>query len=143
GGGIRVEVGALTGTGEIQAKGNALSSTRGGGGGRVAVYYDEATSAFAWGNISAAGHGGGAGTIFLKSNSALYGDLVFDNKNRIGNASDVRPTEIPASPTGMQTFRDFIVVRKASVVTLDALDVTRIITVDSSSRLQSQNISLP
>jgi hypothetical protein len=68
GGGIRIDVGTLSGTGQIRAHGGNSSYSGGaGGGGRIAVYYQN-IAAFSTSNISAFGGTGGIsgqnGTVF-------------------------------------------------------------------------------
>jgi hypothetical protein len=74
GGGIRIDVGTISGTGQIRAHGGNSSYAGGAGGGRIAIYYRDA-SAFNMSNVSAlAGTGGIAGqngTVFLQQQSAL------------------------------------------------------------------------
>lgn len=90
GGGVRLDVGLLTGNGSIFARGannSGCNGSSGGGGGRIAVYYDDLTMFL--GQISAAGgksgnsnyavQNGGAGTVYLKSGTADFGDLLIDN----------------------------------------------------------------
>ena len=91
GGGIRLDVGTLSGNGTISANGGALSgstSFASGGGGRIAAYYTD-KSGFT-GNITANGgyystsssktRGcGGAGTVYMKTPTQQYGDLIIDN----------------------------------------------------------------
>jgi hypothetical protein len=80
----------LEGSGQIHANGGTNiteSSGAGGGGGRVAVYFDD-MSAFT-GAIQARGglarpdlaplNRGGAGTVYLKNNGASLGELIVDN----------------------------------------------------------------
>lgn len=89
GGGIYINTGILSGTGIISATGGkktiAYPYTGGGGGGRIAIYYDD-ISGFDKLNILANGgvgssYNGGAGTIYIKSSAQLYGDLIVDNNN--------------------------------------------------------------
>ncbi|GEL71664.1 hypothetical protein MVI01_34480 [Myxococcus virescens] len=76
GGGIRVEAGALTGTGSIKANGAGRATAYGGGGGRVAIYYDSAVSSFDWSKVEAKGQYASAGTVFLKGTAQEYGELI-------------------------------------------------------------------
>jgi len=88
GGGIRLDVSALTGSGAIYARGGTNTSFGAGGGGRIALYYDTSTLPVA--NIVASGgqtgtgsnstRNGGAGTIYLKDNAKTNGDLILDNR---------------------------------------------------------------
>jgi hypothetical protein len=89
GGGIYIEVGKLSGAGMIKAHGGKDSTdhgaTTGGGGGRIAIYYND-ISKFDMSNVTAYGGvgqnaNGGAGTKFLKSSLQVNGDLIVDNNN--------------------------------------------------------------
>ncbi|GAX59558.1 chromosome segregation ATPases [Candidatus Scalindua japonica] len=88
GGGIYIEAETIMGSGEIIADGGNSVNGRGGGGGRVAVYYND-TSGFNMNNIRAYGGNGvsssdgGAGTVYLKSSTQVNGDLVVDNNNLV------------------------------------------------------------
>ncbi|WP_415835185.1 Ig-like domain-containing protein [Corallococcus soli] len=140
GGSIWLDVGALTGTGSM-----ALVGGTSGGGGRVAVYYDESSTTFDWTRINAVGgyQGGGPGTVYLKAHAQPYGDLIVDNANGQFNPSTQLPTPLLINATGSRTFRNLTVTRKASLATPDALNITGTLTVDSSSRLQSSTHNLP
>jgi len=82
GGSIWITANTLSGTtGSIQANGD--SSTRAGGGGRIALYY---TTKNYTGTVTAYGgvvstYYGAAGTIYEKPSSQTYGDLRVDNNN--------------------------------------------------------------
>ncbi|MQY65434.1 MAG: hypothetical protein GH147_02985, partial [Clostridia bacterium] len=84
GGSIYIVTNVLAGNGCIKANGG--DGTNGGAGGRIAIYY---TTDSYTGTISAYGGTGyykcgGAGTIFTKSSSQAYGDLLIDNNNNEG-----------------------------------------------------------
>ncbi len=91
GGSILLDVGALSGTGTIQANGGAVSydnsgGAGGGGGGRVAVYYgavsgfDLTTQVKAFGGNGYGGApGGAAGTVYLKDKAQTQGQLRIAN----------------------------------------------------------------
>lgn len=86
GGSIYLEPGTLAGAGGISANGGSgAPDGGGGGGGRIAVYFNNNNFT---GNLSAFGGGGfaygGAGTMYLKTNSANYGMLLLDNANNPG-----------------------------------------------------------
>jgi len=99
GGAIYLEVGALSGSGDILANGgDAKSDGSGrhggaGGGGRIAIHYDS-IDAFG-GDLSVRGGGvlpgpastdlsiGGAGTIFLRERANTLGDLSVDGEGRV------------------------------------------------------------
>ena len=79
GGGIRIDAGAMSGGGFIYARGGGSPNNRGsGGGGRIAIYSGTLTLPQA--NVITSGAGtsypGGAGTIYLKADSAVNGDMV-------------------------------------------------------------------
>jgi hypothetical protein len=90
GGSVWLTLGKLTGAGAITANGgNGASITSGGGGGgRIAISFN--TNSFA-GVISAYGGGptnwGGAGSIYIRTNSAAYGTMVLDNGGNAGTNS--------------------------------------------------------
>ena len=100
GGGVNLHVSTLSGTGMIAARGGAGPGGAGGGG-RIAVYYDTLT--LPTGNFMASGgksasqnnssYNGGAGTIYLKSNSLLMPDLIINN----GGVNTSRATPISNS----------------------------------------------
>ncbi len=78
GGSIRLDVGALTGGGQIYANGQTYT---GSGGGRIAIYYGSYSftgPVFAYG-IGPGSRPGGAGTVYYKATSQQWGDLVVDN----------------------------------------------------------------
>jgi hypothetical protein len=89
GGSIYLAPGTFAGAGAISANGGGgAPDGGGGGGGRVAVYFNNDNFA---GNISTFGAGGftygGAGTIYLKTNSQPYGRLLLDNANSPGSST--------------------------------------------------------
>jgi hypothetical protein len=96
GGGVWLEVGTISGLGEIDADGGSADSVAGGsgagGGGRVAIYYQDRGSFL--GRVHALGGTlipsinkstsvGGAGTVFFKGPAQAYGDLFIDNGGRV------------------------------------------------------------
>jgi hypothetical protein len=89
GGAVWVSAGTLAGAGLISANGGNGGmnnpNSAGGGGGRIAIFFT--TNSFT-GLISAYGGGwtnfGGAGTIFLKTNSSSFSTLLVDNGGNIG-----------------------------------------------------------
>src|SRR3989339_2202277 len=57
----------------------------GGGGGRIALYYTENNFTGEIQSYGGAGNEfGGAGTIYMKSETQSYGDLIIDNNNLSG-----------------------------------------------------------
>jgi hypothetical protein len=95
GGSIWLTVGTLSGVGSITANGGSGvdSVGGGGGGGRVAIIYNN--NSFS-GPVCAYGGGGanwgGAGTVYLRTNSQSYGQLTLDNG---GNAAGTNTTFSP------------------------------------------------
>jgi hypothetical protein len=87
GGSIWLTVGTLSGAGFITANGGSGVDAvgGGGGGGRISISYNN--NSFA-GPVSAYGGGGanwgGAGTVYLKTNSQSYGQLTLDNGGNTG-----------------------------------------------------------
>jgi len=85
GGSIWIRTSLLDGTGTIQANGGA--GEVGGGGGRIALYYDYLGDPGAFGSLrqitAFGGHGssrwGSAGTVLLKRSDQEYGDLYIDD----------------------------------------------------------------
>jgi hypothetical protein len=103
GGGIWINAGTITGSeGTISACGDGGSQ---GGGGRIAIYYDDmlipylslkaATSRHS-GNPDAE-RNGGAGTIYTKSSTQEFGELLIDNR---GNSSREDTTPFPSVGQG-------------------------------------------
>jgi RHS repeat-associated protein len=91
GGSLYVTTGTLSGSGVFAAGGGTCPFPGGGGGGgRIAIYYT--TDSFA-GTISARGGSGseygGAGTIYRKSASQAYGDLLVENGGNLGATTPI------------------------------------------------------
>jgi len=87
GGSTQILPGVFKGAGSVNANGgNGATYGGGGGGGRIALYYSS-NNDFT-GAITAFGGGGfaygGAGTIYSKTNSQQYGQLLLDNANNPG-----------------------------------------------------------
>jgi hypothetical protein len=90
GGGVRIDVGTISGSGAVRAHGgNGIDGGGGGGGGRIAIYYQNLTG-FDLTNVTAFGgsgsntpgnSNGGAGTIYLQGPSREVGELIVDNDN--------------------------------------------------------------
>ncbi|MDQ6799844.1 MAG: Ig-like domain-containing protein, partial [Acidobacteriota bacterium] len=74
GGSIRIDATQVAGSGTITTNGAAAPAS--GGGGRIAIYFAGLTLPRA--NLSATG--AAAGTLYLKSSSQPFGDLIVDNK---------------------------------------------------------------
>jgi len=112
GGSIQMHVTTLKGSGTITANGgdskysNGDVCSCGGGGGRIALYYENA-SEFNLANVTAYGgkyttnnnanYNGGAGTIYLKPSTAAFGDLLVNNNGMLTRADS---TPLPAVGQG-------------------------------------------
>ena len=105
GGAIWINVGTLSGTGKIAAKGGTAGNYGGGGGGgRIALYYGSNNIPLA--NISASGgknnnsaYNGGAGTIYLKAVDKTKGDVILDN----GGLATTSTTTVTGGEYGQMT----------------------------------------
>ena len=102
GGSIWLTVGTLSGAGSITANGgNGVDGIGGGGGGgRIAITYNN--NSFT-GPVSAYGGGanwGGAGTVYLKTNSQSYGQLILNNGGNAGTNTTFNASSIDLSVTG-------------------------------------------
>jgi len=123
GGSVYLTATSLAGTGNIQATGGDASLPNcynRGGGGRVAVVLTGSDS-FAGQTITARGgkdsnaaYYGGAGTVYLKSASQVYGTLIVDNS---GLNSDAR-ARITASVT--DTAVGDVIVRNNALLLIDS-----------------------
>ena len=98
GGGIRLDVGTLTGTGDIRSHGGTSSFSGGaGGGGRIAVYYQNITG-FNTTRISGIGGTGGVsgqnGTVHLQQQIAMLSPVeeppVMHARSPVGEKTAVR-----------------------------------------------------
>jgi hypothetical protein len=96
GGSIWLTTGTLQGSGSISANGGSGRSDcdgGAGGGGRIAIYYENAAGFSFTNQVFALGGGpftcpntlwGGAGTIYLKGSSQSVGDLLVNNGGNLG-----------------------------------------------------------
>jgi hypothetical protein len=108
GGSIRLDAAAIGGTGSIHANGaSGTTANFGGGGGRIALYYQ--SLALPRANLSASGgdastnFGGGAGTIYLSQLNAS-GAKVADELRAVNSvAKSAGITPLPALTTGTVT----------------------------------------
>ncbi|MCX6580460.1 MAG: carboxypeptidase regulatory-like domain-containing protein [Candidatus Aminicenantes bacterium] len=109
GGSIQLHVTTLKGSGTITANGGNSNNYAGGGGGRIALYYETAsefdlakitTYGGKYINGSNANYNAGAGTIYLKSSSAAFGDLIVNNN---GTLTGTNSTTLPAVGQGFNT----------------------------------------
>jgi hypothetical protein len=103
GGSVWVTAASVGGAGSIEARGGDNSYWGMGGGGAIAVEYAASSGTVLTnlvartGSPSTAGRYGGAGTVYLKGPSAVYGDLVVDN---LGVAIQ-QATELPPLGNGV------------------------------------------
>jgi hypothetical protein len=104
GGSVYITATKLTGNGSLQANGATWSggtpnNRGGGGGGAVAVEYDSVSGTIL-NNLTAMGgvanSPGAAGTSYVKSTDATYGDLTISNGNRSSSLPAQVVTELPA-----------------------------------------------
>jgi hypothetical protein len=112
GGSILLEIKTIKGSGEITANGGGNWNHAAGGGGRVALYYENINE-FNIANIHAYGGirtyqpapktNGGAGTIYLNDTVNNRGELVVDNNNIDTNHEDRYSTPLPAVGQGIYT----------------------------------------
>ncbi|NUN13291.1 MAG: hypothetical protein HUU55_06600 [Myxococcales bacterium] len=113
GGSVYITTGQLGGNGKITANGGggSTSYSGGGAGGRIAVTGFTSLSGIfanpntvnsleAKGGIGVSNKNGGAGTIYLRSASQLYGDLIIDNESQL---SDNFSTFIRVTPESQST----------------------------------------
>ena len=159
GGGIRIETGALNGSGLISARGGVSNGCGGGGGGRIAISYGEMTLPV--GNVAANGGSGtpngGAGTIYLKSTSDATDRLIVDNRNLdTGEGSTVLLSQgalnqgvLPGS--GMNRFGSVSIINKGRLSSQDGFTVAGDVVVNdatlvtngiSANRLTIQNTGM-
>src|ERR1017187_5409194 len=136
GGGIWITAGTFAGLGNISANGGAgvPSAGGGGGGGRIAITYN--TNSFS-GNISAVGGGGaylgGAGTLYFKTNSQQYAQLIFDNGGNLASTNTtftsdtssvnvtIRNGAIVQTPSSFWTMHNLLI-RSNAMLTAPVLD---------------------
>jgi hypothetical protein len=106
GGSVWVKATRITGAGIIQVSGGAsgqyFTGSGGAGGGAIAIQYSDAASSGPWlSKLNAQGSSmnggpGGAGTIWIRSPSAIYGSLKIDGKGIAGGITD-----LPSLGTGL------------------------------------------
>jgi len=147
GGSVWIDTGTLAGTGNIRANGgstvNSTYDGGGGGGGRVALYYDNDTSALnelaANGGVGSVYGGGaiaqlgGAGTIYRKDNDDALGNVILDNNidTWYPNRELIATTPLANSLSAANlTITDY-----ARVDYGDTMNITGTISVSTSSHL--------
>ena len=146
GGGIRIDAGAMSGGGFISARGGGSPNNRGsGGGGRIAIYSGARTLPQA--NVIASGAGtsypGGAGTIYLKADSAVNGDMVVAAAGRKDTV-----TILPTGNYGMISVTDSTLttdgpVHAATVLLHNAVFQITALTADSVSLAGNSVLTQP
>ena len=102
GGGIYIDTGTLAGNGSITANGGnggdsslTTNDGGGGGGGRIAIYYTTSTwsgTTTAYGGNGYSATSGGAGTIYVKDNTAVTDTLTLNNNGRVAGTFVVGAT---------------------------------------------------
>lgn len=139
GGSLWVNAGTIFGAGNFSANGGngVTNNSGGGGGGRIAVYFG--TNAFT-GAISAHGGtgvtlAGGAGTIFLKTNSASAGQLFLDNGGLPGTNTPVDSLSV-LSPIPL-SISNGATASSGTLLTLQSLSIGSNALFTSSSQTQS------
>ncbi|MFA6132258.1 MAG: Calx-beta domain-containing protein [Patescibacteria group bacterium] len=110
GGSIYLDATTISGAGTITANGGNQTGSDAwcglGGGGRIAIYYDTktySTTPTAYGGYyptSSTGYFGGAGTVYIKDNTAGTDSLVIDNNSRDATTDDRNFGKTPLTPTG-------------------------------------------
>jgi hypothetical protein len=128
GGGVWLEANTMTGAGTISvAGGGGCNTGSGGGGGRIAMYYTSLSTS-TWtttlnggsrggaNTVGSSGRFGGSGTLYKKSNTQTYGDLILNNSN-VGVADDLvfGRTILNASSSATATFDSLTVASSASL----------------------------
>ena len=150
GGGIYVSVTTLSGAGLIEAASGDINGGGFAGGGRVAVYAAD-FSGFNVANITApaGGHGGSAGTVYLKTTGDAQGTLIIDpgptgyvpGFTPLGTSW---PTAVPITPGGLPAAHfpipDAVVIRGLNTRVIPAipelsLDFQSSLTITSSAQL--------
>jgi hypothetical protein len=137
GGGVWLDVATLAGAGEVQARGPSYS----GGGGRIAVLYDQISTASPFDLVNrlsanATSSVSGAGTVYTRkmagTDAQAYGTLRVDNSD-VTASTWATPIE---DPTGMNvlTLDSLLIRRKAYARTDDTVSITTI-QVDTNARL--------
>ena len=103
GGGIALTATTITGNGAILANGGSGAGTAGGGGGGGRIAINSSVNNFS-GTVNAAGGSGynygGAGTIYLKTNSVNRASLIVDNGGHAGANSAMLSS--PTTDTTLQ-----------------------------------------
>ncbi len=146
GGGIRIDAGTLAGTGFIRANGGRGGTTTtgnpvfpGGGGGRVAIFYQD-LSGFNVGNISAFGGGsrsfGGAGTIYLQGPGREVGELIVDNNVTTAGGPFTTVNAIGSGSLELSTFR---ITRGSRVFVDEETNISGTLEISSTSELVTSN----
>jgi len=129
GGTVRIDTSSLSGTGTIRANGYAHEV--GGGGGRIAVYYDSLSldeSNFQVLGGQGSHSKGGNGTLFLRQSGQTYGDLVVDG---LSQSTPDASSPIP----GGYVFDNIVFRNNARVVADDPLVVNDMLQVLTGSTL--------
>jgi hypothetical protein len=130
GGTVNIRSLTIAGSGTIRASGGANQS--GGGGGRIAIRYGStfglaANQVFAKGGIGVYSQGG-AGTVFIKGQSQVNGDL------RIEGTGASTPFDLAVMPVGV-TFDNIVFTNNAKVVVNSTINSAQSVQITNSSLL--------
>lgn len=100
GGGILIIASRFVGAGTVSASGGGAPSqfsplTAEGGGGRIAITADalDFSGTVVAGTPNSRGHGGGAGTVFIRT-TGRRGDLIIDNNGRFAELTEFNGPEL-------------------------------------------------
>jgi len=128
GGSIYITTNILIGSGIIKTNGGdgGKGSGYGGGGGRIALYYDSKGD-FSGETQTFGGNGAGAGTVFLKSSGQNVGDLIIDNNNCKG---------ITSLSEADNTFDNVQIVNEVHLNLSDGLNVTNSLQIENGVILE-------
>ncbi len=124
GGSVVINTGTLVGAGRIGTDGGNgdLTSSGGGGGGRIAAYFNSNTftGTYSAGGGAGVSGNGGAGTIYLKTNSANIGQVIVDNRGAAGTNT---PLDSLAQPVAL-LIRNAAIANSQVPLTLQTLNIT-------------------
>jgi len=156
GGSVWLDVGGITGSGSITANGiygpgTSYGGTPAGSGGRIAVYYSNAsgfdlTKVYAKGGGSQGAEAGGAGTVYFKNKFESIGQFKIDNSG-IGGARGIRPSfltdvTIAEAITVTNAPANIIADQISGLLTLTGSTVTTGGQVDQAPILSSSTLNL-
>jgi protocatechuate 3,4-dioxygenase beta subunit len=137
GGSVNLDIQTLSGSGVVSAAGS-YGYSGSGAGGRVALRYGDLSGFSRSRVVAGSGDGqarGSAGTVFLKSSTQAYGELIVDN-----GVNTVARTALP--PTGQTLRFDKVTARNfAKVISQDEIDA--VFDVDATSYVATPSRDAP